>query len=135
MIERANADFEGSRKEFWAFVSRRSKGKKRKISSLKNEGRVSVTSTRGKLQSHYERLGKVSEGSDFDDDWKEEVAYFQCRNERCWRWSGNRQTHTQDNNRYPPAHACQGLILGECLTLLASGSDPTCCVGCVAGKG
>ena len=23
--------------------------------------------------SHYERLGKVSEGSDFDDDWKEEV--------------------------------------------------------------
>ena len=25
------------------------------------------------LQSHYEHLGKVSEGSDFDDDWKEEV--------------------------------------------------------------
>ena len=25
------------------------------------------------IQSYYERLGKVSEGSDFDDDWKEEV--------------------------------------------------------------
>ena len=25
------------------------------------------------LQSHYERLGKVSEGSNFDGDWKEEV--------------------------------------------------------------
>ena len=46
------------------------------IASLKNEGGISVTSTRGKLQilqSHYERLGKVSEGSDFNDDWKEEV--------------------------------------------------------------
>ena len=45
MIERA--DFEGSRKEFWAFVGRRSKGKKK--TSLKNEGRISVTSTRGKF--------------------------------------------------------------------------------------
>ena len=75
MIERANADFESSRKEFCAFVSRRSKGKKN-IASLKNESGISVTSTRGKLQilqSHYERLGKVSEGSDFDNDWKEEV--------------------------------------------------------------
>ena len=61
MIERANADFESSRKEFCAFVSRRSKGKKN-IASLKNESGISVTSTRGKLQilqSHYERLGKV----------------------------------------------------------------------------
>ena len=41
---------------------------------MKNEGGISVTSTQGKfLQSHYEHLGKVSEGSDFDDDWKEEV--------------------------------------------------------------
>ena len=74
MIERANADFEGSRKSF-GFVSRRLKGKK-DIASLKNEGGISVTSTWGKLQilqSHYERLGKVSGGSDFDDDWKEEV--------------------------------------------------------------
>ena len=76
VIERATADFEGSRKEFWAFVSRRSKGKKKNIASLKNESGISVTSMREKLQilqSHYERLGKVSEGSDFDDDWKEEV--------------------------------------------------------------
>ena len=25
-----------------------------------------------RFYSHYERWGKVSEGSDFDDDWKEE---------------------------------------------------------------
>ena len=31
MIERANADFEGSRREFWAFVSKRSKEKKNNI--------------------------------------------------------------------------------------------------------
>ena len=56
-----------------AFVSRRLKEKKKNIASLK-EGGISVTSSRGKfLQSHYERLGKVSEGSDFDDDWKEEA--------------------------------------------------------------
>ena len=78
VIERAKADFEGStcRKEFWAFVSGRSKGKKKNIAPLKNKGGISVTSMRGKLQilrSHYERLGKVSEGSDFDDNWKEEV--------------------------------------------------------------
>ena len=59
VIEWANADFEGSRKEFWALVSRRSKEKKNNIASLKNESRISVTSTQGKLQilqSHYERL-------------------------------------------------------------------------------
>ena len=51
VIERANA--EGSRKEFWAFVSRRSKGKKNNIA---NEGGISVTSTQGEIsQSHYER--------------------------------------------------------------------------------
>ena len=73
--ERANTDFEGSRKVFWAFVSRRSKGKKKNIASLKNKGGISVTSTRGKLQilqSHYEHL--VTEGSDFDDDWKEKLS-------------------------------------------------------------
>ena len=48
VIERANADFEGSRKEFWAFVSRRSKGKKN-IASLNNGGGISVTSTPGKV--------------------------------------------------------------------------------------
>ena len=43
MTERANADFEGSRKEFWVFVSRRLKGKKKNIALLKNEGGISVT--------------------------------------------------------------------------------------------
>ena len=43
---------------------------------------------RGKfLQSHYECLGKVNEGSDFDDDWKEEVEdrvnNCKCASELC----------------------------------------------------
>ena len=75
MIEKANADFEGSRKEFWAFVSRRSKGKKKNIASLKNEGGISVTSTRGKLQ-----MSVWVEGSNFDDDWNEE---FEDRVNNC----------------------------------------------------
>ena len=31
VVEKANVDFEGSRKEFWAFVSRRTKAKNRSI--------------------------------------------------------------------------------------------------------
>ena len=68
-----NVDFDGSRKEFWAFVGRRTKGEKKNITSLK---RVSVTSTRGKLevlQRHYQHLGKISVDSDFDANWKEDV--------------------------------------------------------------
>ena len=38
-----NVDFDGTRKEFWAFVGRRTKCKKQNISSLKNEAGVSVT--------------------------------------------------------------------------------------------
>ena len=36
IVEKVNTDYEGStcRKEFWAFVGRRSKGKKKTISSL-----------------------------------------------------------------------------------------------------
>ena len=34
---------------------------------------VSVSSTRDKLQKHYEALGRTSEDSDFDGEWKEEV--------------------------------------------------------------
>ena len=45
-----NVDFDGSRKEFWAFVGRRTKGKKKNITSLKSDAGVSVTSTRGKLE-------------------------------------------------------------------------------------
>ena len=51
VVEKANTDFVGSKKEFWAFVRRRTKGKRKKnIPSLKSEAGVSVTkSTRGKL--------------------------------------------------------------------------------------
>ena len=71
-----NVDFDGNRKEFRAFVGRRTKGKKKNITSLKSDAGVSVTSTRGKLevlQKHYQHLGKISVDSDFDASWKEEV--------------------------------------------------------------
>ena len=70
VVEKVNVDFDGSRKEFWAFVRRRTKGKK------KSDAGVSVTSTRGKLevlQRHYQHLGKISVDSDFGVHWKEEV--------------------------------------------------------------
>ena len=73
VVEKVNVDFDGSRKEFWAFVGR---GKKKNITSLKSDAGVSVTSTRGKLevlQKHYHHLGKISVDSDFDANWKEEV--------------------------------------------------------------
>ena len=72
VFEKVNPDFEGSRKEFWAFVGRRTKGKYKNITSLKSKAGVSVSSTQGKLEvlrRHYEELGKVSV-----DDWKEEVV-------------------------------------------------------------
>ena len=63
VVEKANTDFDGSKKEFLAFVGRRTKGKRKKnIPSLKNEAGMSVTSTRGKLevlQRHYQQLGKL----------------------------------------------------------------------------
>ena len=34
VVEKVNADFEGSRKEFWAFVGRRTKGKYKNITRL-----------------------------------------------------------------------------------------------------
>ena len=73
VVEKVNVDFDGSRKEFWAFVGRRMKGKK---TSLKSDTGVSVTSTRGKmgvLQRHYQHLGKISVASDFAANWKGEV--------------------------------------------------------------
>ena len=78
IVEKVNVDFDGSRKEFWAFVRRRTKCKKRIIASLKNEAGVSVTSTKGKLeafQKYYEHLGRVSIDSDFDSNWKELVEW------------------------------------------------------------
>ena len=74
VVEKANIDFDGSRKEFSAFVGRRTKGKRKKnIPSLKIEAGVSVTSTRGKLevlQRHYQQF---SLDSNFAAKWKEEV--------------------------------------------------------------
>ena len=63
-------------KSFWAFVGRKSKGKKKNIASLKSETGLSLMSTRGKLevlQRHYQILSKMSVNSVFDADWKEEV--------------------------------------------------------------
>ena len=45
MVEKVNADFEGSRKEFWAFVGRRKNGKYKDITSLQSKAGVSVTNT------------------------------------------------------------------------------------------
>ena len=35
VAEKVNADLDGSKKEFWAFVGRKTKGKKRNIASLR----------------------------------------------------------------------------------------------------
>ena len=76
MLEKANSDYDGNRKEFWAFVGRRTKVRKRAISALRNNSGVSITSTKGKLrifQSHYQDLGSKSVDDAFDEDWKQEV--------------------------------------------------------------
>ena len=36
VVEKVNVDFEGSRKEVWAFVGRRTKAKNRSITSIKS---------------------------------------------------------------------------------------------------
>ena len=76
VVEKVNKDYEGSRKEFWALVGRRVKGKKKTIGFLRSDKGVSVTSIRGKLhmlQKHYKNLGRMSEDSDFDSECKEQV--------------------------------------------------------------
>ena len=74
VVENVNTDYEGSRKEFWAFVGTRSKGKKKTISSFRSDKGVSVTSTRGKLHVLQKKdLGRMSEGSDFDNEWREQM--------------------------------------------------------------
>ena len=65
-----------NRKEFWAFVGWKSKGKKKNIASLKSDTGLSLTSTRGKLevpQRHYQLLSKMSVDGVFDANWKGEV--------------------------------------------------------------
>ena len=76
IVENANQDFEGNKKQFCSFVGRRTKCKNKTISSLKNEARISVSSTKGKLQNlqqHYQLLGTSAVDSAFDDKWKLEV--------------------------------------------------------------
>ena len=46
VVEKANSDYEGNKKSFWAFVGR-TKGKKKGIVALRNTTGVSVTSTKG----------------------------------------------------------------------------------------
>ena len=50
VVEKANADFEANKKEFWSFVGRRTKGRKGGVEALRNDSGVSVTSTKGKLK-------------------------------------------------------------------------------------
>ena len=61
LVEKVNTDFDENRKEFWAFVGRKTKGKKKNIASLKSDTGMSITSTRGKLevlQKHYQLLNE-----------------------------------------------------------------------------
>ena len=76
VVEKVNNDYDGSRKQFWSFVSR-SRGKKGTIFSLRNESGISVSSVNGKLEileKHYENLGKVGVYNDFDEEWREIVG-------------------------------------------------------------
>ena len=62
VVDKANSDYEGNKKEFWAFVGRRTKGKKKGIVASRNSAGVPVTSTKGKLEvlkTHYRHLGPV----------------------------------------------------------------------------
>ena len=49
VVEKANADFEANKKEFWSFVGRRTKGRKGGVEALRNDSGVSVTSTKGRF--------------------------------------------------------------------------------------
>ena len=74
MVEKVNADFDGSRNKF---CTRRTKGKYKNITLLNSKAGVSVSSTQGKLEvlrRHYEKLGKVSVDDNFEADWKKEVV-------------------------------------------------------------
>ena len=63
IVEKVNTDFDENRKEFWALIGRKTKGKKKNIASITNDTAMSITSTRGKLevlQKHYQLLSKMS---------------------------------------------------------------------------
>ena len=69
-MEKANADFEANKKEFWSFVGRRTKGG---VEALRNDSGVNTKGKLNVLQSHYQRLGSCSVDDAFDDNWKQEV--------------------------------------------------------------
>ena len=76
LVEKVDTEFDENKKEFWAFVSRKTKGKKKNIASLKSDTGMSITSTRGKLevlQKHYQLLSKMSVDSEFNTNWKDEI--------------------------------------------------------------
>ena len=76
VVEKANQDFEGNKKQFWSFVGRRTKCKNKTIPSLKSEAGFFCISTKGKLQilqQHYQLLGTSVIDSTLDDEWKLEV--------------------------------------------------------------
>ena len=50
LVEKVNTDFGENKKEFWAFVVRKSKGKKKNIASSNINTGLSLTSTRGKCK-------------------------------------------------------------------------------------
>ena len=45
LVEKVNTDFDENRKEFWAFVGRKTKGKKKNIASLKSDTGMSYNDT------------------------------------------------------------------------------------------
>ena len=57
---------------------RRTKGRKGGVEALRNDSGVSVTSTKGVLLSHYQRLGSCSVDDAFDNNWKQEVDSVLC---------------------------------------------------------
>ena len=50
LVEKVNTDFDENRKEFWAFVGGKTKGKKKNIAPLKSDTGWTLTTTRGKLE-------------------------------------------------------------------------------------
>ena len=51
IVEKANREFEGNKKQFWSFVGRRTKCKDKTISSLKSEAGISVSAPKVSFKS------------------------------------------------------------------------------------
>ena len=56
VVEKANNDFEGNKKEFWAFVCRRTKGRKGGTTLLRSGTGVSVSSKKKEVRHTTESL-------------------------------------------------------------------------------